>query len=145
MKRSVVLALVVGLAGLSASVSVAKELTRQIQVDDSFNDISIKGAGGFAGGFEARVKVIAPAGVIELCGAIVYTNAQTRDAYRRLLRDTTFTINGTPVLKDMTYFLNAKRANRLATSQANCRSTGVPATGSRMEFKFDYPERAYRL
>ena len=122
----------------------AVEVTRQIPVDDSFTDFSSEGKGGFAGGIVTRVKVISAGGIIELCGAIVYTNAQTRSAFRNMLKDTYFTINGKRVFKGLHYFHNAKREKKIDSSHANCRSSGVKAVKG-LEFDFEASAGTYRV
>ena len=121
------------------------EITRQIPVDETFVDFSAGNSDGFAGGIETRMKIIAPDGVIELCGAIAYTNPQLRNIYKKILRNTYFKVNETPVFKGLHYFNNAKRAKSLGTSKANCRSTGVKVPKGKPEFGFDFPKGRYRV
>ena len=138
----------IALAFSSAASAVdakAIEITRQIPVDETFSDISSGNKSGFAGGIETRMKVIAPDGVIELCGAIAYTNPQLRSIYKKILRNTHFKVNDTRVFKGLHYFKDAKRANKLDSAQANCRSTGVKVQRGDMKFDFDFPKGRYRV
>jgi len=129
-----------------SSASAAKiEITRQIPVDKTFGGSDITGGGGFSGGFEIRMKVIDANGNLELCGALVYTNAQTRQAYRSFLRDSYFVVNGKRAIKGFHYFNNAKHVDKIDSALANCRSLGVKTPKTKPKFRIDWSTRTYRI
>ena len=112
-------AIAVCLCLAATSASAAKiEITRQIPVDKTFGGGDISGGSGFSGGFELRMKVIDANGNLELCGALVYTNAQTRQAYRSFLRDSYFVVNGKRAIKGFHYFNNAKRVDKIDSAMS---------------------------
>ena len=88
--------LIGGPAGVDAGVELAI-VDQQRRLNDEFIEAKVQWTEG-APSYEYRMQVIAPDGVIELCGAGVFTNAQFRRATISVLKDRTLTLNGKPIL-----------------------------------------------
>ena len=136
---SVLVAAVVAVSIGSAAHST--DLTRRIPVTEDFGEVTIR-FGGFANGISMRVNIIAPTGVLELCGAVVFTNAQLESSARSFLRDSYFVVNGERAIRGLHYFKRVSRTKDLVGSAANCASLGVPAAPN-MDFDFEWSKRSY--
>ena len=143
MIRRFLVVLAISLTAVMSDTNIAhSQITRQIPVTDDFLEGSI-GLRGDAGGIEYRLKILEANNYIELCGAVAYTNAQARAAYRAFLRDSAFVINGRKVIKDLTYW-NTSNHRAWGSAKANCRSTGVRANSQIDSIDMDWSSKSYR-
>lgn len=108
----------------SAVFAQSNQITRQIAAGSDFSDMELEWR-GLPGGYYFKWNVIAPDGVIEVCGVGTYSNAQTRRASRRILRKAYVVLNDETILTDITFFSEVSRRRQLDGAVANCQSTGV--------------------
>lgn len=128
----------------SADVAEAQEITRRIPVDADFGDGHVSWR-GLPGGYYFKARVIAVDGRLELCGVGVFTDAYTRSTEQQVLRDTKFTMNGEPIIADLTFFARVNRKRDLDGATANCASTNAAAPNREVTFDIDVPNKRYRF
>jgi hypothetical protein len=127
-----------------AAVAEAQEITRQIPVDGDFGDGYVNWP-GLPGGYYFKARVVAVDGWLELCGVGVFTDAYTRATEQQVLRDTKFTMNGEPILEDLTFFARVNRKRDLGGATANCARTNAAVPNGEVTFDIDVPNKRYRF
>lgn len=142
--RAVAMAAAIFLGIGPAAVAEAQEITRQISVDGSFGEGYVNWP-GLPGGYHFKARVIAVDGRLELCGVGAFTDAYTRSTEQQVLRDTKFTMNGEPILEDLTFFARVNRKRDLGGATANCARTNAAVPNGDVAFDIDVPNRRYRF
>ncbi|MCY1125956.1 hypothetical protein OU426_03735 [Frigidibacter sp. RF13] len=92
-------------------------------------------------GYEFRWLVIEHDGQLAVCGAGKYVNVSNKTQTRDLMRKAKVTLDGKPILKDLTFFTQLKSNADLATAKATCRDTGAKA-GKNSKVGLDISGRA---
>ena len=119
--RKFVLAALVALSGAGA----AGAADFSTKVTKEFWDDSISWNGGIGKAYEFKWSVMDNKGQLIICGVGKFLDPTSRMQTRDLLRKATVSINGKPVMKDISFFATEKKSVDLATSQATCRSMGM--------------------
>lgn len=129
---------------MAMPVSAGKKgVTRQIAVDETFDEFKFETAGK-PPYYHMRYKIVLNGDILELCGAGVYTDAQLRSAARGFLKAMYLVVNGKKVVNGFQYFATAPSVKRLKTAQANCKSTGVKhVRGKKLDIEFGSHGRSY--
>ncbi|MEM7470806.1 MAG: hypothetical protein AAF340_05585 [Pseudomonadota bacterium] len=141
--KKVIVALVLSTA-LAVPAMAQNKVTRSIPVDDSFNDVSMRWNNATPGGYKALSKLIVIDGIVEMCGVGVSTNIQLNQAIKKGLRGGTLKFDGKTVVKNFTFFARAKSESRLRRTNANCVSTGHPASKPIENVSFNYGDATFR-
>ncbi len=119
--RIFVLAALVALSGVGAAG--AADFTTKVTKD--FWDDSVSWTGGIGKAYEFKWSVMDNKGQLIICGVGKFLDPTSRTQTRDLLRKATVSINGKPVMKDVSFFATVKKSVDLAASQATCRSMGM--------------------
>jgi hypothetical protein len=126
-------ALLVGIA----SITSAKEVSRQVPVDDEFGAGEFKWTSGAR--MDYRVKIIVVDDKLEFCGAFTHRGGSgSRNASVAALSEARILMDGKVMVKDFTFFASASSAKPWAGQSANCVPTGVaiPTKSPNFEVKF---------
>ncbi|WP_284164437.1 hypothetical protein [Frigidibacter sp. SD6-1] len=92
-------------------------------------------------GYEFRWLVIEHDGQLAVCGAGKYVNVSNKTQTRDLMRKAKVTLDGKPILKDLTFFTQLKSNADLSAAKATCRDTGAKA-GKNSKVGLDISGRA---
>jgi hypothetical protein len=130
-------------AACLASGAGADDL-RQTPVTPDFHDGEIK-ASGQPGGYEFRYVAMVVEGKVALCGAGAFTDVYTRSGERAVLRSAEFSVNGTALFKDLTFFNRVPRASDLNGATAYCRISSMAAPAGSFEYTISWPGRSVRF
>ncbi|MEZ5887266.1 MAG: hypothetical protein R3D56_10350 [Paracoccaceae bacterium] len=115
-----------GAVAALAFASTASASDFAIPVDGDFwvDDVTWPSQGK---GYEFRWLVILHDGQLAVCGAGKYVNVSNKSQTRDLMRKATVSLDGKPILKDLTFFTQLKSNADLASAKATCRDTGAKA------------------
>ena len=91
--------------------------------------------------YEFRWLVFDKGGQLTICGAGKFLDVSTKSQTLELLRKGKLTLNGKPILSDLSFFARLKKSDDLATATANCRDTGVKG-GANSKVGLDISGRA---
>lgn len=129
--------------GVSTADARGNKVVRQIPVTDKFLefDISWNRTGP---SYYAKILVTVNKGMIEVCGAGVFVNAQMRTATNSVLRKHWVKVNGKQIFSDFRFFNKVNRRRKLDKAIANCASTGVRAPGKRFQYSYGGGGGRYR-
>ncbi|WP_298359119.1 hypothetical protein [uncultured Litoreibacter sp.] len=115
-----------------------------IPQDGDFNDANMRWNGATAKGYDGRIALKNQGGNLAICGVGIVTNIQVSSAIKKSLRNATVKLNGKTVFKDFSYFAKAKSAGALKSTNANCKSTGVPVTQLNDTLSIRYGSATFR-
>ncbi|MDH3263789.1 MAG: hypothetical protein OEM24_07310 [Paracoccaceae bacterium] len=127
-----------------AAIAEAEEISRQVPVDAEFGEGSVRW-NGLPGGYFFKARVIAVDGRLEVCGVGAFTDAYTRSQETAVLRETKLTMNGQPILEDLSFFARVNRRRELDSATANCRRTSASVPRDEATFGIDVPSKRFRF
>lgn len=95
-------------------------------------------------GFVLRWKTRVIDGEIAICGAVAYGDIQMRSESRTVLSRAFVEYKDRKVMKNMTFFKNAKSMRKLMGSKANCATTGIKAPRGNYEVLLGWPGGSFK-
>lgn len=101
----------------------------QMPVDQRFGGGSLTFP-GYGKGYVYRMLLSDQEGQIAVCGAGYFQDASSAVGVRRLLRQAEVRINGRKVVRDLSFFSQARSEAALEVGPANCVMTGFPTPKS---------------
>lgn len=144
MRKAILIAAVVAMSAFfSQTHGQSDKITRQIPTSQDFIKGRVIMTEG-AGRFDYLVNLIVANGTIELCGVLAFAGGAKKNEWRKFLQDSAFEINGKKVIKDLSYW-NQTTRDKLYSSQANCRSTGVKESTRVDSLGMAWSQKIYRF
>lgn len=125
--------------------AAAAQQTLKVPVDENFDagDLTFDGELGTFYRFLWDVKLVN--GTIAVCGVGKTLDPTTSGFARRMLRQAKVTLNGKPILTDISFFTMIKSRHDLASAAATCQQTGfAPPKGDKAELLLDFGYGTFR-